>query len=257
MIKLFTAQQIRDWDNYTINHEPISSLNLMERASKSFADWFTKHYTNKKTVYIFCGPGNNGGDGLAISRLLQNKNYTVSPFLVSSSSKLSKDCQTNYNRIKNNVTLIQNEEMIHSLQIAKDVIIIDALFGSGLTKPLEGIYKLLVKKLNSVNNHKIAIDIPSGMYCDKVNNSNEVIFKTDNITSFQIPKRSFFLEKNQSFFSSYTVLNIGLSDEYYEKTKCDWQLVNREEFNNLNHDKKITNHKTISLNEQEYILILH
>ncbi|MFD0964978.1 NAD(P)H-hydrate epimerase [Pseudofulvibacter geojedonensis] len=225
MIKLFTAQQIKEWDNYTILNEPISSLDLMERASFTFVEWYQKHHKHDKTIYIFCGPGNNGGDGFAISRLLLEKGYQVRPFLISKSlKKLSIDCKINYKKIKHHIQIIDDLESIESLTILENSIIIDALFGIGLSRPLEGIYKLLVNQLNLTSNYKISVDIPSGMYCDRLNNINDRIFKTNKIISFQTPKRAFFLKENNIYYSSYTVLDIGLSKEFYELTKSEWHL---------------------------------
>lgn len=225
MQKLFTAKQIRTWDAYTIKQEPISSINLMERASIAFVNWFVEKYAPNQQVYIFCGPGNNGGDGLAISRLLQNKGYQITPFLVNKKNKISADCKHNLNRLSNVVT-IENLNTIPTLKIHQNDIIIDALFGSGLTRPVTGIYASLIEKLKRYNCIKIAVDIPSGMYCDLANNSDDIIFKTDIAVSFQIPKRAFFFIENKIHLNTFEVVDIGLSNLYYTNTDCNWYYIN-------------------------------
>jgi|GEM_PF-3169236 len=225
MQKLFTASQIKAWDKYTIANEPISSLNLMERASNVFVNWFVKQYTATQHIYIFCGPGNNGGDGFAICRLLQTKAYQVTPYLINPKNKLSLDCTKNLNRLTEVIQCTDITE-IKLPEINKNDIIIDALFGSGLSRPLTGIYATLVQQLNVYDCIKIAIDIPSGMYSDIINHSDDIIFKANTIASFQIPKRSFFLTENKPYLNSVTVLDIGLSSTYILNTDCSWYSIN-------------------------------
>lgn len=224
MQKLFTASQIRDWDNYTIVHEPISSLNLMERASSVFVDWFAQKYNTSQHIYIYCGPGNNGGDGLAIYRILLNTGYQVTPYLINPKNKLSPDCTKNFDRLTNVIEYTHITD-IKLPEINKNDIIIDALFGSGLSRPLSGIYLTLVQKLNTIDCIKIAIDIPSGMYCDSINSIDDTIFKSNTIASFQIQKRSFYFIENKQYFNSVTVLGIGLSSVYNINTDCSWYSI--------------------------------
>jgi len=225
MQKLFSASQIRAWDNYTIANEPISSLNLMERASKAFVNWFVQHYNTSQHTYIFCGPGNNGGDGFAICRLLQNKGYQVTPYLINPKNKLSADCNENFKRL-NNVIFLTDITGFTLHHINEKDIFIDALFGSGLSRPLTEMYATIVQQLNAYDCTKIAIDIPSGMYCDMLNNSDDIIFKAHTIVSFQIPKRSFFFIENKLIINHVKTLDIGLSIEYIKDTKCKWYLIN-------------------------------
>jgi len=224
MQKLFTASQIRAWDDYTIAHEPISSLNLMERASIAFVNWFVHQHNTSQHIYIFCGPGNNGGDGFAICRLLQTKSYQVTPYLINPKNKLSSDCNENFKRLSNVISFTDITDItLH--HINKNDIIIDALFGSGLSRPLTGIYARLIQKLNAFTCIKITIDIPSGMYCDTLNHSDDIIFKANTIATFQIPKRSFFFTENKSYLHTLTILDIGLSAVYNLNTDCNWYYI--------------------------------
>lgn len=225
MIKLFTAQQISLWDNYTIKHEPISSTNLMERAATAFVNWFVKKHHSFQNIHIFCGPGNNGGDGLAISRLLLDKGYNITAYIINPNNKLSSDCNINFDRL---TTVIQltNVSQIPINEIQKKDIIIDAIFGSGLSKSLTGAPATIIKKLNTINCKKIAVDIPSGMYCDNLNANTDVIFKIDIIISFQTPKRSFYFIENKPIVKLLKILDIGLSANYLKETNCNWHVVN-------------------------------
>lgn len=228
MQKLFSAAQIKAWDTYTIQHEPISSLALMERASLAFVNWFcTKFSSSQYPIYIFCGAGNNGGDGFAICRLLTEKGYHIKPYLVTSKNTLSPDCYNNYKKLTQ-VQDIYNVAHIKKLTFDKNSIIIDALFGSGLTRPLKGFLSTLVNHLNLIKALKISVDIPSGMHCDTVQHEVNTIFKSDYTISFQIPKRAFFFPENKAYIKKYIVVPIGLSNHYYTRTITNWLYCNRK-----------------------------
>src|SRR3954465_7102884 len=99
MLPIFNAQQIRDLDAYTIRHKPISSIDLMESACRSFVQWFVEKYDGLHHVAIICGPGNNGGDGLGIARLMSEWNYVVTVWLVKGGVKESEDFTSNLKRL--------------------------------------------------------------------------------------------------------------------------------------------------------------
>lgn len=196
----------------------------MERASNAFVNWFVQQRTIKQHIYIYCGPGNNGGDGLVISRLLLGKGYQVTPYLINPKNKLSPDCAKNLDRLTDVIKCTHITD-IKLPEVNKNDIIIDALFGSGLSRPLSGIYLTIIQKLNTHDCIKIAIDVPSGMYCDSLNNSDETIFKSNTIATFQIPKRSFFFIENKPYFNSVTLFDIGLSSVYNINTDCSWYSI--------------------------------
>ncbi|WP_339606334.1 NAD(P)H-hydrate epimerase, partial [uncultured Roseivirga sp.] len=137
MIKILSAEQIRKWDLFTIKNEPISSIDLMERASEAFVQLFLTEVESSHEIDIVCGPGNNGGDGFVIARLLTEKGLKVNCHLIDFGLKLSEDCRKNYRRFLdiNQVNLVKQ---------AKDLsltggVIIDAIFGSGLNRPATGL----------------------------------------------------------------------------------------------------------------------
>ena len=148
-MKILSVEQIRAADAYTIQHEPIASIDLMERASRAFVDWFCENFeTGNFKVKIFCGLGDNGGDGLAIARMLQPLGYDLEVFVVKYSNKTSENFQTNLKRLERQLTInyIENEQFV--LDFAENDIIIDALLGSGLSRSIEGLLKSVIEQIN-------------------------------------------------------------------------------------------------------------
>ena len=149
MKKILTAPQIRAADAYTIAHEPISSLNLMERASRAFTNWFTTNFSRIHPVKVVCGTGNNGGDGMAIARLLADHGYKVLPMVVGDVDKGSEDFKANFNRYRAEADVLYLGEGIPLPTISTQDVLIDALFGSGLSRPLVGYHARLIRYLNN------------------------------------------------------------------------------------------------------------
>ena len=174
-MKILTAQQTREADAYTIANEPISSVDLMERAGTQCTDWLTDKYRKSTSFAIFCGVGNNGGDGLVIARQLYDKGYDVDVFIVQFSENYSADFQINLERLREDGLFpIFLSEHMSSVYINEDIVVIDAIFGSGLSKPITGWVASLIQQLNDAKTHKIAIDIPSGLFGeDNTKNSKE------------------------------------------------------------------------------------
>ena len=204
MQKIFSSDQVRKADAYTIKNEPVSSIDLMERAAGSCVEWMNKSQDlSSKNVIIFCGPGNNGGDGLAIARLLHEKQVHVSAFIPDESSKLSEDFAINLHRAKESGVNLQFFEAFDFKQATENFVLIDALFGSGLSKPLEDNYKELVDILNKNKCITISIDIPSGLYADKpIDMDKDSVIKSDYTLCFQFPKLAFLFPENEFFAGS-------------------------------------------------------
>ena len=163
-MKILSASQIRALDQYTIEQEPITSIDLMERASLTFVNWFVNHFPSvDQPVHIYCGIGNNGGDGLAVARLLYRKFYPVKVYLCKISENLSADCKTNLDRLPKDQAIpiieIQKENLFPTIE--QNSILIDAIFGSGLNRPVSGYWASLVDHLNKTYSTIVSIDIPS------------------------------------------------------------------------------------------------
>lgn len=215
-MKILTASQIKELDAYTIEKEVISSINLMERASVAFTRWFMGNgFSTKKPVYIFCGLGNNGGDGLAIARLLLGNKYEVYPFVVRYTDKTSEDFQTNFNRLQKKQAIQEITDESHLPTIPEDAVVIDAIFGSGLNRPLEGITALLAKHINKSGANIVAVDIASGLMPDSL--SSGVIIRANHTISFELPKLAFLLPHNDKFVGNWQTVPIGLSTDFIEE----------------------------------------
>ncbi len=225
-MQLFNARQIHEWDAYTIGHGPISSIDLMERAANACVERLLASPYATNLFYIFCGKGNNGGDGLAIARLLLERGCEVHVFELFSEKAGSADFETNKQR------LTAENISVHALKISEDfpsvsenAIVVDALFGSGLNKPLEGFVVQLVDFLNHLPNIKIAIDVPSGMFLDRSSIGNTVLY-ADYTYTFQRLKFCFLLAENAACFGKVSVLDIGLSEYFQPKETAIYEIVN-------------------------------
>jgi NAD(P)H-hydrate epimerase len=214
-MKVLSTEQIRASDAFTIANEPIASIDLMERASEAFVAAYLKLPLGKESVTIVCGPGNNGGDGLAVARLLLAKGLQVQVWMVKLGANLSPDCQTNMSRwLKvGKVTEVSNISQIEKLEPIG--VIIDALFGSGLSRGVTGLAAQVINIINSSNCPIVAVDMPSGLFAEKPNPEGAVV-EADFTLSFQTPKLAFFLPQNQANVGDWQILDIGLDQNYIE-----------------------------------------
>jgi NAD(P)H-hydrate epimerase len=214
MLKILSAQQTRALDAYTIAHEPIASIDLMERASEAFVTWFTERFPVTKRVGVVCGTGNNGGDGLAIARLLKAWSYSVQVWVVKGGTAESEDFKANHARMGNvpvrEITSPPTEDLFGSCDL-----LIDALFGSGLSRPVEGLYADVIRRINQSNAIRIAVDIPSGLRADGP--SQGEIVKARYTVSFQLPKMGFLFPNNALFVGQWCLVDIGLSKEFLKQ----------------------------------------
>lgn len=227
-MKILTAQQIREVDAKTISYNQISSLQLMKQASKAFFDWFTSKYSDKSlSIAVFSGIGNNGGDGLVVARMLHKSGYKVKIFLVEYSQSYSEDCAHNLRRAKaENIS-------IHKIVIAEDIpqqidndIVIDAIFGTGLNREIEGIGKSVIEKINSCNHKVVSIDIPSGVSLDK---PTTFAIQADETVTLQIPKLALYLPDNHQYVGNLHIVDIGLSNKAIEESESDCFLLTQSD----------------------------
>lgn len=223
-MKLLSADEIRLWDQYTIQHEPISSIDLMERAATQCADWLEKNNYSHQHVHIFCGKGNNGGDGLAIARMLTDRKIAVSVHILEFGHKGTDDFQANLARLHQypgvSIRFIQSKENFPRLDAGD--LIIDALLGSGLNRGLDGVTAQLVTYINDGPCEVVSIDIPSGLFADQTS-KNQVAVKADHTLSFQASKLSFLMPENATNIGEVHILPIGLHKDYYKSvsSKCN------------------------------------
>ena len=218
MLPLLTAAQIRQVDAYTIANEPVFSINLMERASKAFVSWFVNHFPDKRnTISVYCGTGNNGGDGLAIARILYEHGYEfINVKIVRFSDKVSPDFAENLQRLQSLNLTTESIEQGQTAPKETSDILIDAILGSGLNKPLTGDYLELVKHLNALNKTVVAVDVPTGFYTDGEVNPDAAVLKADLVITFQQPKINFLLPESGPFIDCWEAVNIGLHEGFIE-----------------------------------------
>src|ERR1035437_3591054 len=166
-MKILSAQQLREADKFTIEHEPIASIDLMERAAKACAARISDITNRQASYFVFCGKGNNGGDGLAIARLLSDMKRKAEVFIINHSENESKDFTINLTRLKNqNLATIHKIDTASEIKLKENTFIIDALLGTGLNKPIEGLLAEVIDFINASGLLVISVDVPSGLYCD-------------------------------------------------------------------------------------------
>ncbi len=229
-MKIFTSAQIHELDQYTIEHEPIRSVDLMERAAKAITKAITEKWSTQTPVVVFAGPGNNGGDALAVGRLLAEQDYKVHIYLFNTNGKLSEDCAANKQRIldsrKLKDMLTEVIEEFDPPQLTAQTLVIDGLFGSGLTKPLAGGFASLVKYINQSPSFIVSIDLPSGLMTeDNTYNVRANIIKADLTLTLQQKKLAFLFPENQQFIGQLKILDIRLSEEGTQRIEAHYTML--------------------------------
>jgi len=245
-MKILFSSQIREADAYTIKNLPITSVDLMEKAAGQLFEWISSRYSNKSKFIIFCGPGNNGGDGLALARMLVEKRYKLDIIIINSQSELKGDSLINYKRLldqnKVEVNFIENKKNLP--HIDKDYIIIDALFGTGLTRPLDGNIAEIVNYLNQSASDIISIDIPSGLFGENnADNNMDNVIKAKYTLSFQFPKLSFFLPQSGVKTGEWFLLPIGLHPEFISSVAVNHYYIKKEYISSLIKHRNKFDHK--------------
>jgi len=237
-MKIFTAAQTREIDAYTMAHEPVASIDLMERAAQALTNWFVRHFSMDRTVQVFAGTGNNGGDGLAMARMLAERRFRVICWLTGDEKKRSTDCALNLKRLDDQALVdIRRWNAGDDLpEIGNREILVDALFGSGLTRPVEGSMAELIRHLNTANGTVIAVDIPSGLFGEdnRGNIPGHIIqadytltFQFDYTLTFQFPFLSMLMACNEAYVGSWRVLDIGLHKDIIRDTDSPYRVNNR------------------------------
>lgn len=248
-MKILSAEQIKACDAFTIKNEPIASVDLMERAALACIKHIVKNASIDSEFAIFCGKGNNGGDGLAIARFLIKRNYNVKVYVVVHSKDASEDFKINLERLKElkpeSVFNIAKEEDLKQIEFTYNTLIIDALFGTGLNKPLSGIVASLVNFINSTKLFVISIDIPSGLYADKPNDKDDVIVRCSTALSFQFPKFSFLIPQNGIYVPDFEILDIGLDKTFIQNISTPHYYITKSDLQPLLNQRAKFSHKGI------------
>jgi NAD(P)H-hydrate epimerase len=240
---VLSAQQIRAWDVYTMQHEPIASIDLMERAAGNCFQWLQKSQYIPNSFSVFCGKGNNGGDGLALARMLSSHECKVVVYILEFGHKGTDDFQLNLGRLHKteaDIKFIQSEEQLPT--IGNDEIILDALLGSGLNRPIEGFTSLVVDHINRCRNQIISIDIPSGLFVDRSSKGNQAV-KARHTLAFQCQKPAFMVAENAAFIGKVHILDIGLHPGFLETTQPAFQWVDKNFIDRIHKPRNAFSHK--------------
>ena len=240
-MKILSTQQIREADQYTIKNEPISSIDLMERAASKCTDWLLNNQ-NHDSYVLCCGIGNNGGDGLVIARQLFEKGKNIEVIIVEFSENYSDDFQVNLNKLEDKGIPYKKIKTANELKWSNQDVLIDALFGSGLSRELEGDLASVTSVMNTFQGVKVAIDIPSGLFADK-SLEDGACFNADYTLSFQVYKWAFLQPENESRVGRVQILDIGLSQSFIDTCVSDKSLVTKEGISNKLNRRSKYSHK--------------
>ncbi|MGF1558683.1 MAG: NAD(P)H-hydrate dehydratase [Flavobacteriaceae bacterium] len=226
-MKIFSAEQIYAADRFTIEKQGITSDELMERSAIQIFNWIHLRMQGAPVkIHLFCGIGNNGGDGIALARHLQEHGYKIAVYVVNYSKTRSKDFLINMERLKDRKLWPEFLDSDHGFpQIGKDDIIVDAIFGIGLNRPPAPWVVNLIDELNRSEAFILSVDIPSGLYMDRIPENDKGVIKANYVLSFQSPKLVFFLPQTGIYSNQWEVLDIGLDAEYLMITETVFELI--------------------------------
>ena len=243
-MKILSAAQTRQADAATIQREPIASIDLMERASMEFVEAFAQQFSPQPhPVYVFCGPGNNGGDGLAIARLLAGWSYQVLVFTVGAQDKVSEDFATNRDRWQASHSLQNIAQASDIPGIPAQALVIDGLFGSGLSRPVEGLFAQVMEVINSADATVVSIDVPSGLFTDQATPAEASLVHAAYTFTFQLPKISFLLPHHQSLVGQWQTLDIGLDADFLEQVDTNDYYTNAAAMRGVRKPRTPQSHK--------------
>ena len=245
-MKIFTAGQIYKADKYTTGSQQIGSNELMERAAVKIFNWIHLRMQGYRVkIHLFCGIGNNGGDGIALARHLQEHGYNIGVYVVNYSDKRSKDFLINLTKIKDREIWPDfiNSDTTTFPKIHKDDIIVDAIFGIGLNREPSVWVVKLIQHLNNSSAFILSVDISSGLFMNKSPADSKAVVKAKYVLSFQVPKIVFFLPQTAIYSDKWEIMDIGLDKEYIRQTETVFQLIDKNEVQPLYIAREKFSHK--------------
>lgn len=245
--EILSVKEVRESEALTMASEPIASIDLMERAGKRFAEYLMQQLPMKRfaEILVVCGPGNNGGDGLVIARVLQQSHWPVRVILaIGPTSKTTPEFDTNLQRWydcekekRKCTSLFQENE---PLTITPNSLIIDAIFGIGISKPLQGYFAALVQALNKSGQYIVAVDAPSGLMLDQHTDTKNTCIRAHETYTFQFPKLAYLLPESHARCGEVSLIDIGLM---LPQGNFQHQLIEKETINKLFHRLQKYAHK--------------
>lgn len=242
MKKILRSEQIREVDRLTISDFGLTSIELMEQACVSLYKWFESNISKDRRITLFCGPGNNGGDGLGLARLLLQEGFkNVNCYLINPEDILSKDCEINRDRLLNMGQEVKSLDTILD-ELDKFDLVVDAIFGSGLNRVPSGVFEKAISIINTLSNEIISIDIPSGLFSE-FNYSLESVVKAHHTLCLEIPKLSLLLPKYSAFTGELSIVDIGLSAEAISQHETDKFYLTAQYVSTLVKKRRSFSHK--------------
>ena len=247
-MKIFLTRDLKEIDNRTIKEQNISSLDLMERAAIAATDELMARWDRNTNVILFAGPGNNGGDTLAIARLLNSYGYNTTTYLFNPKGTLSPDCQKNKEKLlsQEGVKLFEITKEFDPPELTSETLVVDGLFGVGLNAPIEGGFASVIQYINSYDSTVVAIDIPSGLFGE--NNSQNLtrnIIKAQLTLTFETPKLAFMFPENEKYTGEVVILDINLSKTAKEETSSKFFFTERSDVKGWLNKRNKFSHKGI------------
>lgn len=230
-MKIFSSKQIYEADKATIKKNNISSDQLMEGVAVQLFNWLHLRIQGAPVkIHLFCGIGNNGGDGIALARHLQEHGYNIGVYVVNYSKKRSDDFLVNLDRLKDRKIwpeFLDDSSVLP--EIGRDDIIVDAIFGIGLNRAPDSWVVNLFEHIEKSKAFVLSVDIPSGLFTDRVPEDEKAVVKANHTLSFQVPKLVFFLPETGIFTEQWEVLDIGLDPEFLVNTETEYELIGKNE----------------------------
>jgi ADP-dependent NAD(P)H-hydrate dehydratase / NAD(P)H-hydrate epimerase len=244
-MKIFSKEQLALIDRQTIAEENIPETELMERASRALADWIVTYYSPASRVAVVAGPGNNGGDALAVARMLAGLGYAIDVFLPELSKRRSDASQVNMERLREdgNVRITELAGPEDFPELNGYHFILDGLYGSGLSRPLEGFAAATINWMNASGTEIVSIDLPSGLMCDENRYNQGAIVRATYTLTLEFPKLSLFFRENEPFFGNWEIVPFGLSQKAVDETKTGIFYLDQSTVSAILKRRKVFSHK--------------
>lgn len=242
-MKLFTREQLQLWDKATIEHHYTASSELMQVAARLCTEMLLEKVQGSMYVF-FCGTGNNGGDGLAMAHILHNQQIAVHVIVVGDPARGSADFRENLQQaIDGDLPLNFMNASPSELNLDKDAVIVDAIFGLGLNRKVEGWIAQLIMTINELPNCVVSIDVPSGLMADALVEQSGAIIAADITLTFELPKRSMLFPENDKFVGRMSIVHLALDESFHDETLCTWTYLDDAEVRPLLRERNKFAHK--------------
>lgn len=243
-MKIFSTGVIRNWDAHTIQNEPVDSFELMNRAAKQFTEWFTTVYDSQSPVCIVCGTGNNGGDGVAVGRLLAPSGYKINLLICDFSGHHSTDFDWQIQHLPPELGVsIEWLTSASALSVrSADTVLVDALWGSGLNREPQGDFARVIEWINEQPNEVVAIDLPSGLFADQHTPGDRIV-RADRTFTFEVPKLAFFFPENADRVGEWVCQSIELAPDFQKSVPSTFHFVTHEDARKLVRKRSKFDHK--------------